>query len=83
VRIIESIPELENFKDELANSRSFWIPIYSDQYRHYVNTRLSFIYIYLIDLDDAYIVPFNHKDCICLESERLQELPIQPGYLCT
>lgn len=74
MRIIESIPELENFKDELAKSRSFWIPIYSDQYRHYVNTRLSFIYIYLIDSDDAYIVPFNHKDCICLESERLQEL---------
>jgi hypothetical protein len=74
VRIIESIPELENFKDELAKSRSFWIPIYSDQYQHYVNTRLSFLYIYLIDSDDAYIVPFNHKDCICLEIERLREL---------
>ena len=74
MRIIESISELENFKNALAKSRSFWIPIYSDQYRHYVNTRISFIYIYLIDIDDAYIIPFNHKDCICLESERLQEL---------
>lgn len=74
MRIIECISELENFKDELAKSRSFWIPIYSDQYQHYVNTRLSFLYIYLIDSDDAYIVPFNHKDCICLEIERLREL---------
>ena len=71
--LIENEQQFDLFKQQLDKSRSFWIPVYSDQYKHYVNNRLSFIYIYLIDTEVEYIISFHHKDCISLNTERLQQ----------
>ncbi len=74
MRLVENIYEFETLKACLQQTDSIWVPIYSDQYRHYINNRISFIFIHLIDTGDQWIIPFNHKDCICLEYEHLQEL---------
>ena len=40
--------ELQRVLLSLKAGDSFWIPIYSDPFQHYVNNRISFIYIYCI-----------------------------------
>ena len=77
MRIIEDEIIFEVFRKELETNDSFWIPVYSDQYKHYVNNRLSFIYIYIFDAKSEWILPFNHKECICLDTERLQQATSQ------
>ena len=66
--IIENEQELQKVKDSLQSGASFWIPMYSDPYLHFMNNRISFIYIYSIIDDLDYIVPFNHKDCFNLRT---------------
>ena len=66
--------EFNYLKTLIAEHRSFWIPMFSDIYRHYTHNDLSFVYIYCIDVDLEYIVSFNHIDCIGIKRERLQEL---------
>tara|TARA_R100001443_G_scaffold109514_1_gene120857 strand:+ start:1306 stop:2655 length:1350 start_codon:yes stop_codon:yes gene_type:complete len=74
MRIIESINELEQFKKQLKLSPSFWIPHYADFFKHYVNNSISFIYIYLINEDIDYIIPFHHNDCLNLDYEHITDL---------
>ena len=71
MKIVEDKPRLQELYNSLQTSNSFWVPVFSDLYRHYVNNRISFVYIYIFDTKKEYIVPFHHKDCICLESEHL------------
>ena len=77
MKIVEDNTRLQALKQVLQTSNSFWIPVFSDLYRHYVNNTISFVYIYIFDTKKEYIVPFRHKDCICLESERLNEFTSQ------
>jgi hypothetical protein len=72
--IVESNEEFDYLKKIILKTDSFWIPMYSDVYKHYTNNSISFIYFYCINEDLEYIVPFEHKDCIGLEIERLNEL---------
>ena len=72
--IIESNIDFQRVQASLRSGDSFWIPVYSDKYRHYVNNRISFVYIYSIADDEDYIVPFHHMDCLNLKSEQLQHL---------
>jgi hypothetical protein len=72
--IIESAEEFAFLQQEIATGDSFWIPVYSDVYRHYTQNQISFVYIYSIQTDIDYILPFNHYDCINLNTERLTEL---------
>jgi hypothetical protein len=74
MQIIEDEIELQRVLMSLDNGDSFWIPIYSDPFRHYMNNRISFIYIYSITDDIDYVLPFHHMDCINLNTERLQDL---------
>jgi len=74
MRIIESISELNQLKVQLKESPSFWIPHYADFFKHYVNNSISFIYIYLINEEIDYIVPFQHIDCLNLDSDHLKDL---------
>ena len=74
MKIVEDKKRLQELQQVLQTSDSFWIPVFSDLYRHYVNNEISFVYIYIIDTKKEYIVPFRHKDCLCLESERLNDL---------
>lgn len=41
---------------------TIWIPILSDQDRHYIENRISFIYIYSPSLDIEFVVNVNHRD---------------------
>ena len=74
MRIIESISELEQLKNQLKSSPSFWIPHYADFFKHYVNNSISFIYIYLINEDLDYIIPFQHTDCLNMDSDHIKDL---------
>jgi len=71
---VESDQEFELLKKTIASGDSFWIPMYSDPYRHYMQNDISFIYIYSISEQRDYIVSFRHTDCISLQIERLTEL---------
>ena len=74
MKIVEDKKRLQELHQVLQTSDSFWAPVFSDLYKHYVNNTISFIYIYIMDTDKEYIVPYRHKDCICLESEHLNRL---------
>ena len=71
MKIVEDKARLQELTKSLQTSDSFWIPVFSDLYRHYVNNQVSFVYIYIVNTKKEYIVPFHHKDCVCLESEHL------------
>lgn len=72
--IIESDSDLKYVQESLERGDSFWIPMYSDVYKHYTNNDLSFVYIYSIADDQDYLIPLRHMDCLCLQRERIQEL---------
>lgn len=72
--IVENDSEFDRLKELLVKTDSFWIPMYADVYRHYTHNSISFIYIYCIEHDLEYIVPFQHSDCLSIQKERLQEL---------
>ena len=74
MKIVEDKLRLEELQTTLKSSDSFWIPVFSDIYRHYVNNQISFVYIYIFDTKKEYIVPYRHMDCLCLESKRLNDL---------
>ena len=71
---IENDSDFDYLKTLIADNRSFWIPMFSDIYNHYTHNRLSFLYIYNIDMDYEYIISFSHTDCIGIQRQRLQEL---------
>lgn len=71
---VETDQDFEQLKQTIASGDSFWIPMYSDPYRHYMQNDISFIYIYSISEQRDYIVSFRHTDCISLQIERLTEL---------
>lgn len=75
--LIEKEEELKRVQESLDRGDSFWVPMFSDPYKHYMDNRLSFIYIYSIVDDIDYIIPFTHRDCLCLEIERLLDLTSQ------
>ena len=72
--IVETSAEFDIVKQAVATGDSFWIPMYSDVYRHYMDNDLSFLYIYSISQDLDFIISFRHLDCISHQRERLQEL---------
>jgi len=74
MQIVEDEIELQQVLVSLKAGNSFWIPIYSDPFLHYINTRICFIYIYSIVDDIDYVIPFHHMDCLNLNTERLQDL---------
>ena len=74
MKIVEDKLRLEELQTTLKSSDSFWIPVFSDIYRHYVNNQISFVYIYIFDTKKEYIVPYRHMDCLCLESDHLNNL---------
>lgn len=71
---IESEQELQRVADALQRGPSFWIPVFSDHFKHYTQNNVSFVYIYSIADDMDYIVPTRHNDCININIERLTEL---------
>jgi hypothetical protein len=72
--IIENNDDFNYLKKLISKTDSFWIPMFSDVYKHYTNNKISFVYFYCINEDLEYIVPINHRDCIGMDIERLQEL---------
>ena len=59
MRIIESISELDQLKIRLKSSPSFWIPHYSDFFKHYVNNSISFIDCFVCNPLYSYLIPNN------------------------
>lgn len=72
--IVETAEEFQIVKDAVASGDSFWIPMYSDVFRHYMHNDISFLYIYSISEDRDFIISFRHMDCISHQRERIHEL---------
>ena len=75
--LIEKEKELQKVLDVLQDGPSFWIPMYSDPFQHFMNNSISFIYIYSISKDLDFILPFNHTDCFNLNIEHINDLTSQ------
>lgn len=58
----------------IQGCKTFWVPIYSDQYKHYVHNRISCLYIYNMDTQAEYILPFYHKECVNLSMDQLKAI---------
>jgi hypothetical protein len=76
---IESEQELRHVSEALQRGPSFWIPVFSDHFKHYTQNTISFVYIYSIADDMDFIVPARHIDCININIERLTELSSPHG----
>ena len=72
--IAEHPGDIKALQASLRESDSFWIPMFSDAFRHYADTRLSFIYIYTMSDAQDWIVPFHHFDCVNQSNDLLQHL---------
>ena len=70
--LIEDHNQYDLFLGDIRECKTFWVPIYSDQYKHYVHNRISCIYIYNIDTQLEYILPFYHKECVNLPMDYLK-----------
>lgn len=70
LKFIESTDELRNYfaESDVESKQYLWIPVLSDVHLHWVNNRVSFIYIYCVGTSQEAIVSFHHNDC--------QNLPI-------
>jgi len=77
MKIVEEEKELHKVHEALESGDSFWIPMYSDPFCHYMNNSISFIYIYSISKDLDFILPFRHTDCFNLDIEHLNGLTSQ------
>jgi endogenous inhibitor of DNA gyrase (YacG/DUF329 family) len=75
--LIEKEKELQKVLGVLQEGPSFWIPMYSDPFQHFMNNSISFIYIYSISKDLDFILPFNHTDCFNLNTEHINDLTSQ------
>ena len=75
--IVECDNDFQYMTKSISKSDSFWIPVYSDAFKHYINNHLSFIYIYSVNDDLDFILPFRHKDCMNQDIERLKEVTSQ------
>lgn len=72
--IVETREQFDQFLQDVAQEDSFWVPTYVDPYRHYMDTSISFIYVYCFSTSNYYILPFQHSDCINLNKELLHEV---------
>ena len=75
--IVEKENQLQQIKKSLQSGTSFWIPMYSDPFQHFMDNHISFVYIYSIFDNLDYIIPFRHKDCYNINIERLNDLTSQ------
>ena len=60
--VIDSEIILSALKHEYAQSDSVVIPIYSDSRKHRAVSRISMVYIYIIDTQNEYTILVNHSD---------------------
>ena len=75
--IIENSSDLKYLRQIVDEHDSFWIPVYSDAYKHYTQNQISFIYIYSIKRDEEFICPARHYDCLSQDIEHVQHLTSQ------
>jgi hypothetical protein len=69
--LIEDHIQYDLLLGAIKGCKTFWVPIYSDQYKHYVHNRISCLYIYNIDTQLEYIISFHHKECVNLTMDHL------------
>jgi len=75
--IIENSSDLKYLQRSIDEHDSFWIPVYSDTYKHYTQNQISFIYIYSIKHDEEFIFSARHYDCLSQDIEHIQQLTSQ------
>jgi hypothetical protein len=74
MQVIETEYEYKSFLQSICNSNLIIIPVYSDNFKHYVNNRISFVFIYDLQTTNEYVISLNHKECICLQTQHIQQI---------
>ena len=72
--IVETEDEFRILQQAIKSGPSFWIPTFSDTFRHYTENSISFVYIYSLAYEQEFLISFSHNDCISLQRERLLDL---------
>ena len=71
---------LEKLED-IPKGQKFIIPIQSDQFKHWTQNRISFIYGLNLETDEEFILGFNHNDLTNVEILRLNEFLGKDNYI--
>ena len=74
MQVIETEYEFKTFLSNIQDSNLIIIPVLSDNFKHYVNNRISFMFIHDLKSSLDYVIGFNHKECISLEIKRVKEI---------
>lgn len=74
MQVIETEHEFKTFLSSIQDSNIIIVPVLSDNFKHYVNNRISFMFIHDLKTSREYVISFNHKECISLEIQRMQEV---------
>ena len=74
MQVIETEHEFKSFLSNIQDSNLIIIPVLSDNFKHYVNNRLSFMFIHDLHHVTDYVIGFNHKECISQELQRIKEI---------
>ena len=69
--IVDCAEDFKIWKKELQNNDSFWVPVWSDPFVHAIHNRLSFIYVYMIDSKQEWILSLAHTECMHLQRDLL------------
>lgn len=74
MQVIETEHEFNEFLSNIQDSNIIIIPVLSDNFKHYVNNRISFIFVHDLKSTHEYVISFHHKECISLPTQRLQDI---------
>ena len=64
MQVIESNLEFDLFLNRISTSNIIIIPVLSDNFKHYVNNRISFLYIHDLQYSEDYVIGFNHRGAL-------------------
>ena len=74
MRIVEYDDDFNNFIDEYSKSNVLLIPIYKNENHVQLRSDLVLLYVYIIDHDKEYVIPFSHSEAINQSLDRLDKL---------
>ena len=61
MQVIETEHEFNEFLSNIQDSNIIIIPVLSDNFKHYVNNRISFIFVHDLKSTHEYVISFHHS----------------------
>jgi len=72
MQVIESVEEINWFKEKLETEVSIWYPLWVDNTKHPLNTNLSVILVRCVD--GLYILPYRHADVLTIQISHIESI---------